>query len=175
MAHRLNRAKIGWAVLLLGATLLPDGAGRWPPGCLERPQARADESTALGERAAAVDPSKILGQNMACYVCHMTFVQEELARTHLHAEVGCVKCHGLSAAHANDEDIGATAPDISYDRDQVDASCRKCHNSHEASPRSVIRRFVDRQLDPNEPAVCTDCHGEHKIHKAAEVMPARGE
>ena len=31
-------------------------------------------------------------------------------------EITCVRCHGISAAHANDEDIGATPPDITFKR-----------------------------------------------------------
>ena len=66
-----------------------------------------------------------LSANAGCYVCHMTFVHEELAATHFKAEVNCISCHGTSAAHANDEDIGATPPDIIIKGDQIDPSCRK--------------------------------------------------
>jgi len=43
-----------------------------------------------------------------------------LSQTHLRANVTCINCHGLSAGHANDEKIGATPPDVSFTRDQVD-------------------------------------------------------
>jgi mono/diheme cytochrome c family protein len=36
------------------------------------------------------------------------------ANIHLQAKVGCIDCHGISAGHANDEDIGATKPDITF-------------------------------------------------------------
>lgn len=135
----------------------------------------ADETSQGEATSAGVDPSEVLGQNMACYVCHMTFVHEELAKTHLEAEVGCVKCHGLSAAHANDEDIGATPPDIVFARDEVDPSCRKCHAGHDVSARLVVQRFVQRQLNPSQAAVCTDCHGDHRIAEATAGMPEKGE
>lgn len=102
------------------------------------------------------DETNPLGANAACYVCHMTFVKEELSKTHLRAEITCVRCHGLSAGHANDEDIGATPPDISFKRDQVNAMCLKCHKSHDIGPEKVGAGKY--------PPVCTDCHGTHKIN-----------
>jgi len=107
----------------------------------------------------AVDP---LGPNAACYVCHMTFVREELSKAHLARNVTCVKCHGLSAGHANDEDIGATPPDRPYAREQVNAMCRKCHKRHRAEPEDVAARAIERNLTQT-PVVCTDCHGMHRI------------
>ena len=92
----------------------------------------------------------------------MTFVREEISKQHLACDVTCIKCHGVSADHANDEDIGATKPDVYYRRDQVDAMCRKCHPRHDVPARDVIARFMQRKLSVS-PAVCTDCHGQHRI------------
>lgn len=114
------------------------------------------------------DAADVLGANAACYVCHMTFIQEELARTHLAHEVGCVKCHGLSAAHANDEHIGATKPDIVYPRDRVDASCLECHKEHDVPAREVLARFIERKLPAAASPICTQCHGTHHIGRAAQ-------
>lgn len=116
------------------------------------------------EGETMLDP---LGPNAACYVCHMTFVFEELARTHLTEKVTCIECHGLSAAHANDEDIGATKPDIMYKRDEVDASCEKCHEEHDVPAQDVVALFLERELKVRKP-VCTDCHGMHRIEHAEE-------
>ena len=98
------------------------------------------------------DETNPIGANAACYVCHMTFVGEELSKTHLQAEITCIRCHGLSAGHANDENVGATPPDITFDRDEVDATCLKCHERHEIEV--AVRKH---------PSVCTDCHGRHRI------------
>ena len=123
---------------------------------------------ACGPRGAEVDP---MGPNAACYVCHMTFVKEELSKRHLAAKVGCIKCHGVSAAHANDEDIGATKPDVVFTRKQVNPSCRTCHASHGAKPEKVVARWQQvvkarfASQAPPSPA-CTDCHGTHKIAKS---------
>jgi hypothetical protein len=119
-----------------------------------------------GNDAPEVDP---LGANGACYVCHIPFVKEELATTHLKAKVACVKCHGLSDKHANDEHIGATKPDITYKRDKIAASCRKCHTGHDVPPEKVLARAFERKL-PSRPAVCTDCHGHHKIQRQPPVQ-----
>jgi hypothetical protein len=103
----------------------------------------------------------------------MTFVREELSQVHARADVGCIRCHGLSAAHANDENIGATKPDITFDRAEVNPACRKCHPAHDAPPEAVLARWRERRaagLAPDVPpmaAVCTDCHGAHKIARPA--------
>jgi len=116
-------------------------------------------------RALAESVADPMGPNGACYVCHMTFVREELAKTHLAKKVTCVKCHGLSAKHANDEDIGATKPDRPYTREQVNAMCRKCHRRHDVPPEDVVARWAERKLT-QVPVVCTDCHGTHRIERA---------
>lgn len=105
-----------------------------------------------------------LGPNAGCYVCHMTYVKEPLSKVHLKHKVYCVDCHGASVGHANDEDIGATKPDIYFKRSQVNGSCGKCHSGHDAAPGKVIERWFAKKLKTREP-VCTDCHGTHRIKR----------
>ncbi len=137
------------------------------PSEQEKPApAKSEVAEEEDEGETMLDP---LGPNAACYVCHMTFVFEELARTHLTEKVTCIECHGLSAAHANDEDIGATKPDIMYKRDEVDASCEKCHEEHDVAAQDVVARYLDRELKVQKP-VCTDCHGMHRIEHAEEEV-----
>ncbi len=107
--------------------------------------------------SAQFDESNPMGANAACYVCHMTFVQEELSKTHLRAKVPCTRCHGLSAGHANDEDIGATPPDVSFIRDNVDEMCLKCHHKHDICDEMTAKHKTQ--------PICTDCHGSHRIKK----------
>jgi hypothetical protein len=128
------------------------------------------EGKAPGEPppAAAAEPLDALSANLACYVCHTTFVEEELAKTHLKEQIGCIKCHGLSDKHANDENIGATKPDIIFQRRQVNANCAKCHEGHDAPAQAVIARFLDRKLPADRAMICTDCHGMHKIDHSAQ-------
>jgi len=122
---------------------------------------------------AAPDDAKqvedVLGANAGCYVCHMTFVKETLSKVHLAAKIGCTRCHGTSAAHANDEDIGATKPDIVIKRNQVNTSCRICHKTHDVRPETVVARWRERHgskppaSQPSATITCTDCHGNHRI------------
>ncbi len=124
----------------------------------------------------AQDATDVLGANAACLVCHLTFVKEDLVRTHQKEGIGCIKCHGPSVAHANDEHVGATKPDITYSRAKVDPSCAKCHEDHDVPPLKVIERFLERKLPRKPTPVCTDCHGAHRIEKADDKpagLPAR--
>jgi hypothetical protein len=129
-------------------------------GSASRPTAAADE--------AEDGPSEPIWENAACYVCHMTFVQEELSKVHVADKVTCIKCHGLSAAHANDENVGATPPDVTFERNQVDAMCVECHKDHDVPLREVLVRFLVRKLSRKTRPVCTDCHGFHKIERPSE-------
>ncbi|MEE8450302.1 MAG: cytochrome c3 family protein [Thermoguttaceae bacterium] len=134
---------------------------------------------AAAEDDAAADDTTIdelnelspIWANAACYVCHISFVKEELGKVHLEARVACIKCHGLSAPHANDEHIGATLPDATFRRDRIDRMCVNCHETHDVAPRAVVARFVGRSLSTKTPTVCTDCHGTHKIERSKEGEP----
>lgn len=137
------------------------------------PPAPSAETDDTGDAPAGgfIDP---LSPNAACYICHQTFIFEQLSAVHNAEKVTCIECHGLSAAHANDEDIGATPPDIRYAREQIDAACRKCHEEHDVPATEVLARFIQRKLKPNATVVCTDCHGRHRIAAAAETSPIVG-
>jgi hypothetical protein len=121
------------------------------------------------------EASRPLGPNAACYVCHMTFVGEPLAKQHLEAGIGCINCHGVSSAHANDENIGATPPDIVIEGDKaVIVHCHACHPTHDAEAAEMLARWKDRHASSPAPepldwlAVrCTACHGNHRIERQA--------
>jgi len=127
--------------------------------CLAAAAQENEPQAPPGNEGAVLDP---MGPNAACYVCHITFLHEELARIHLKAEVTCVNCHGVSAGHANDEDIGATKPDITYAREGIGEACKACHPTHDVPPEHVIARWLERKLAVSPP-VCTDCHGTHRL------------
>ncbi len=101
-----------------------------------------------------------LGANAACYVCHIGFVKEQISKVHLGKDIPCIHCHGLSAAHANDENIGATPPDITFERNEIDIMCLKCHARHTVSSVGLSRY--------KSHAVCTDCHDSHSLSGPAE-------
>lgn len=107
-----------------------------------------------------------MGLNGGCYVCHMTFVEEKLTTTHLKRDIGCTHCHGISAGHANDENIGATPPDVVFERKAIDAFCLTCHRQHDITSKKMKKHLSQRRTDPSAsqgPPVCTDCHGRHRI------------
>ncbi len=125
-----------------------------------------DESDAPAEKSGdKIDP---LSANATCYICHTMFVREPISKIHFKAKVTCIDCHGLSAAHANDEDVGATKPDVVFGRGQVDAMCTECHEQHDVPAAEVVARFIERRPLPS-PIVCTDCHGRHKIERPEET------
>jgi hypothetical protein len=171
VGSRLSRVTAAGAILL-GLLLVPCVARR--PSRAADPKEGAVASGAPDDRdngpsheseePPLIDP---LSVNAACYVCHMTFVGEELSTVHLQEKTTCIDCHGLSAPHANDENIGATPPDVVFKRDQVDASCEKCHEEHDAPGAEVVARFLERKLAGPRP-ICTDCHGTHKIEQPEE-------
>jgi hypothetical protein len=145
--------------LILGVTAIPAVTPR--AQSVDPPKARAP--------AGGQDATDVLGANAACLVCHLTFVKEQLVRGHQVKGVACTKCHGPSVAHANDEHIGATEPDVVFSREQVDSGCAKCHKNHDVPARNVVERFLERNLPAKRAAICTDCHGTHRIEKAAET------
>ena len=123
-----------------------------------------DRETETEDDAPLIDP---MSANAACYVCHMTFIWEEFSQVHLKEKITCIECHGVSGPHANDENIGATPPDITFERGEVEASCAECHDEHDVPARKIIARSLERQLPDSSP-ICTDCHGTHKIEQAEE-------
>ncbi|NOX55510.1 MAG: hypothetical protein GXP27_13955 [Planctomycetes bacterium] len=102
--------------------------------------------------------------NSACYVCHGNLEEEPLVVRHGQEEIGCIKCHGESLDHRNDED-NVTPPDKMYGPRDIDRMCRECHETHDAPARSVLRRWKKRCPEKTDPRtiVCTDCHFRHKL------------
>ena len=157
--------------VLLGAAAFAALAAAWRlqrlPAADDAPAAPAATAAAPAqEQGQETDP---LGANAGCYVCHITFVKEELAKVHLKEKIGCIKCHGLSDKHANDENVGATKPDVVFARSAIEKNCAVCHEGHDASAKAVVARFVERGLPPAAAPVCTECHGLHKIERPAET------
>jgi hypothetical protein len=156
----------------LGAVGRLPAADRTLAGARPAPVAKAPAvKTPAAKAEEPVEAVDVLGANAACCVCHMTFVAEDLVKTHLKEKVGCIDCHGLSAKHANDENIGATKPDVVFKRPQVDGNCVKCHEGHNVAAKAVIARLNERHLSATTAPICTDCHGTHKIDRSAAINP----
>ncbi len=109
-------------------------------------------------------PAGPVADNTACYCCHANYEKEPLAQEHAKANVGCVKCHGASHKHRNDEN-NVTPPDTMFPPEKIDPGCRQCHKTHDVAATLVIKRWQERcgtKAKPKE-IVCTDCHGEHRL------------
>lgn len=127
------------------APLLLDDA---PPLLLDDPADHADADMA---------------DNSRCFVCHINYVQEEIAVIHAKHEMGCNHCHGESDEHIADESWASggngTAPDKIYAKDKVNPFCLECHSKNKLPEEQHKPVFADS----NSKKHCTDCHGEHLL------------
>ncbi len=108
-------------------------------------------------------PKKGMADNSRCHVCHLNYVDEEIAVFHAKAKIGCADCHGECDEHIADEswaDGGnGTAPDIMYSRAKVNDLCTECHERDEL-PQKAHKKFL---AGTSKSKHCTDCHGEHRL------------
>jgi hypothetical protein len=101
--------------------------------------------------------------NSRCFVCHINYMQEDIAVIHARANIGCKDCHGESDEHIADESWASggngTAPDIMYPRPKINPFCMGCH------PKDKIDTVQHKPLfaDTAEKKYCTDCHGSHRL------------
>ena len=128
------------AVVLLNVAC-PDGGGMDPGGGAHAGRAAAD--------------------NSFCYVCHINYKEEKLARRHARAGVGCEKCHGRSDKHSSDED-GVTAPDVMFPREKINPFCMTCHPAGKLKRKIAHWSVLDGKAKEGK-NVCTDCHGKHRL------------
>ncbi len=166
VAGILARADLAAVSLAVAAEPVP---GKAAPKAAALPALKVDRGAPLllDEPAPKKKPSKGTGpmaDNGSCYVCHTNYQEEEMVTVHAENDVGCVKCHGQSLAHRNDEN-NTTPPDKMYPTDAIDASCATCHDEHIAPAKKVLARWQERcpaKTNPGE-VLCTDCHGEHRL------------
>jgi hypothetical protein len=100
--------------------------------------------------------------NSRCFVCHVNYMQEDIAVTHARANIGCAGCHGESDEHIADESWASggngTAPDTMFPKPKINPFCMGCHN------KDKIDADQHKPLFANiETTVCTDCHGKHRL------------
>ena len=100
--------------------------------------------------------------NSRCFVCHVNYMQEDIAVIHAGANIGCAGCHGESDEHIADESWASggngTAPETMYPRPKINPFCIGCH------PKDKIDTDQHKPLFANfEKMVCTDCHGSHRL------------
>jgi hypothetical protein len=143
---------------------LPEPAAEDSSEPAEEPLLLENEPLLLLDDAPAVEATRgSVADNSRCFVCHVNYMQEEIAVTHARANIGCADCHGPSDDHIADESWASggngTAPDIMYPQPKINPACMACHPREkiEAPQHEVI--FVE----PRARQVCTDCHGSHRL------------
>ncbi len=100
--------------------------------------------------------------NSRCFVCHINYVEEDIAVTHAGADIGCADCHGESDEHIADESWASggngTAPDTMFPKPKINPFCMGCHTKDKIDTAQHKPLFANM-----EKMVCTDCHGEHRL------------
>jgi hypothetical protein len=136
------------------------------PEIVAQPAAAASETALLLLDDAEQDggAAGATADNSRCFVCHVNYMEEQIAANHARRDIGCIRCHGPSDAHIADESWASggngTAPDIMYPRDKINPACMTCHPRDKLS---ILKHEV--VIAGSDPRVCTDCHGEHRLPK----------
>ena len=102
--------------------------------------------------------------NSRCFVCHKQYDVEPFAVSHARFGVSCEDCHGMSDAHANDEEH-LTPPDEMYGKDTLVPACMECHKDAKrlAKDETACPRYHEEAIISKQ--ICTNCHGRHRLTK----------
>lgn len=141
MSHRVALA----AAMLSGCAL-------WSVACWRRPSGHETTTVELNAR---------------CYDCHVDFRGEQLTEFHERAGVGCVRCHGPSEPHMEDE-VRRTPADAAFRGKAMDVFCLSCHSP--AHFAKVAAHIENDTVPPSRRKTCTGCHGDHVV---VETTPPR--
>ena len=108
-------------------------------------------------------PAGLVADNSRCFVCHINYMQEDIAVIHARVNIGCADCHGDCDAHIADESWASggkgTPPGIMYPPAKINPFCMSCH------PKEKIDTEQQKPLSAGtaEEKYCTDCHGDHRL------------
>jgi hypothetical protein len=135
-----------------------------PPFLLDdEPLLLDDEPLLLLDELDENSASESMADNSRCFVCHINYMQEDIAVNHARQNMGCANCHGESDEHIADESWASggngTAPDIMYPREKINPFCMGCHTKDKIDTEQHKPLFANN----NEEKYCTDCHGEHRL------------
>ena len=115
------------------------------------------------EEEESVSPGGTVADNSRCYVCHMNYIQEDIAVIHARANIGCADCHGDCDAHIADESWAwggkGTPPGIMYPRAKINPFCMGCHPADKIDAEQHKPLFTGT----GGKKYCTDCHGNHRL------------
>ena len=131
----------------------------------DEPALRLDDEPLLllDDGSGVASPAGTVADNSRCHVCHMNYMQEEVAVIHAQANMGCKDCHGDSDAHIADESWSwggkGTAPDVMYTPAEINPFCARCHPEDKIETKEHESLFAGTA----EEVYCTDCHGQHRL------------
>ena len=116
----------------------------------------------LDEESGGDEAAGPQADNSRCFVCHINYMEEDIAVTHAKVNMGCNYCHGESDEHIADESWASggngTAPDTMFPKPKINPFCMGCHT------KDKIETVQHQPLFANmDKMVCTDCHGKHRI------------
>jgi hypothetical protein len=131
------------------------------------PQKKTSDDATLKQAKEQSAINKSFTANQFCSACHYGFGNEELARKHEKAGIGCERCHGESERHRSDED-NLTPPEIMYTKERINPTCMMCHPRAEIKDVSYHRTILagtETIFDKSSKEKnCTDCHAtDHRI------------
>jgi hypothetical protein len=122
-----------------------------------------DEPLLLDDGTGEGTYSGSMTDNNRCFVCHINYMEEDIAVIHARVNMGCANCHGESDEHIADESWASggngTPPEIMYPRDKINPFCLNCHPKDEIGTSKHKRFFAGTA----EEKCCTDCHGDHRL------------
>ncbi len=122
-----------------------------------------DEPLLLDNGPNASSSGGPVADNSRCYVCHINYMQEELAVVHARDNIGCADCHGNCDAHIADESWSwgenGTPPGIMYPQAKINSFCMGCHPKDKMPAKQHEALFAATA----EKKYCTDCHGQHRL------------
>ena len=123
-----------------------------------------DDEPLLLEDNPVGSPSGPMADNSRCHVCHINYVNEDIAVVHARNGISCADCHGQSDAHIDDESWASggngTAPEIMYLPEKINPFCMGCHPENKINPVPHKDALAGKLPDTK---YCTDCHGEHRL------------
>ncbi|MHC4130472.1 MAG: multiheme c-type cytochrome [Planctomycetota bacterium] len=123
-----------------------------------------DEEPLLLEDNPIESSAVPMADNSRCHVCHMNYINEDIAVVHAQADMGCAACHGQSDAHIDDESWASggngTPPEIMYRKEEINPFCSSCHEIvYEEGSHHEVLFATEEGKDKN----CTFCHGDHLL------------
>ena len=131
-----------------------------------------DEPLLLDDEPGEASYTGSMADNNRCFVCHINYMDEDIAVIHAQVNIGCADCHGNCDEHIADESWAwgenGTPPGIMYPLAKINSFCMGCHPRDKIDIEQHKSLFAPTVLlRKNEAAGeekhCTDCHGNHRL------------